>query len=273
MPEVKVRALEIHYEETGSGDPVVLVNGTGESGATWIGQTMDLGERYRCVTPDNRDVGRSSYVSDPYAPADMAADIAGLIERLDLGPSHVIGYSLGGAVVQELAVARPDLVRSLVLLSTWPASDGWFRAEMESWRELARRFSSTDGSRWADEEGFLRALFPRVFAPGTYETPGLIDGFLTFALAEEPAQRPEGFIRQCAADIAHDAGARLAGVRAPSLVIVGDQDICTPPRYSRALAELIPGARSVVIPDAAHCALFERPDLVNAAIMEFLAAS
>lgn len=272
MPAASAGDLQIHYEETGNGDPVVFVNGTGESGATWIGQTMELAERWRCIMPDNRDVGRSSYVRASYGPADMAGDIAGLMEWLDLGPSHIIGYSLGGAVAQELALARPDLVRSLVLLSTWPATDGWMAAQFRSWQVLCRYFSTDDGTKWLDEEGFVRALLPWIFAPVTYDTPGLMDGFVTFALAEEHGQRPEGFLRQCDADIAHDAVGRLPGVGVPALVVVGEQDICTPPRFARALCELIPDAQLVTIPDAAHGALFERPDTVNAAIGRFLAA-
>src|SRR2546426_884851 len=108
MPSVPVGAIEIAYEEVGSGDPIVFVNGTGAAGGDWLGQTMELSDRYRCVTPDNRDVGSSSYVEDVYTPADMAADIGGVIDHLALGPSHVVGYSLGGAIAQELALARPE---------------------------------------------------------------------------------------------------------------------------------------------------------------------
>lgn len=264
MPAVALEGLEIHYEESGSGDAVVLVNGTGESHASWIGQTMELSERFRCIALDPRDTGRSTYLDAPYAPADSAADVAGVIEALGAGPAHVVGYSLGGAVAQELAIRRPDLVRSLVLLSTWAASDEWFRAQMRSWQALRRAY--------ADEGDFLRALFPWIFAPRTYATPDLVEGYLAFALAEEPRQRPEGFLRQCDADIVHDAAARLGSVVAPALVVVGEHDICTPPRYARALCALLPAAELVVVPDAAHGALFERPDVVNASILRFLAA-
>lgn len=266
MKSVKVNGLEIAYRETGSGDPVVLLNGTGESGGTWLAQTNDLEDRWRCIAVDQRDTGYSSYVEQPYTPREMAEDAAGLIEALGLGAAHVVGYSLGGAAAMELALVRPDLVRSLVLLSTWPGSDEWCKAEFRSWIAIRERY-------WDDEEKFLDALLVWVFGPKTYTTPGLIDGYKTMAAAREPTQRQEGFVRQCLADIAHDAEDRIHAISAPTLVIVGEDDICTPPRYARRLAELIPGARLVTIPDAAHGALWERPSEVNAAITEFLATT
>jgi pimeloyl-ACP methyl ester carboxylesterase len=262
----KVGGLEIAYRETGAGDPVVLLNGTGESGGTWLMQTNELEERFRCIAVDQRDTGHASYVEEPYAPIAMAEDAAGLIEALELVPPHVIGYSLGGAAAQELALARPDLVRSLVLLSCWPGSDDWMKAQFRSWIALRERY-------WDDEEAFLDTLLVWVFSPKTYDTPGLIDGYKTMAAAREPAQRQDGFVRQCLADIAHDATDRLPLLRVPTLVIVGEEDICTPPRYARRLVELIPGARLVTIRDGAHGALWERPDVVNEAIVGFLATA
>lgn len=264
MPSVAVGALEIAYEDLGAGDPVVFIPPTGAAGTVWVAQTMELSERYRCIVADNRDCGRSSYVDAPYTPADLGADIGGLMDALDLGAAHVVGYSLGGAAAQELAIARPDLVRSLVLVSTWAASDEWFKAEMRCWQSLRR-------AHWDDDEAFWRAWFPWVLSPRTYATPGMVGGLIAFANTQEPRQRPEGFLRQCDADVAHDAAARLPRVDAPALVIVGEEDICTPPRYARALCDLLSQVELVLIPEFAHAALFEGPAPVNAAISEFLA--
>lgn len=264
MPKVRVGTLMLGYEETGSGDPVLLVNGTGESGQTWLAQATALAERHRVIALDNRDTGYSSYVDEPYTPREMAADLAGVIEGLGLGATHVVGYSLGGAAAQELAIARPDLVRSLVLLSTWARSDAWFKAQMRGWRALRVHYQT-------DEEAFLDALLPWIFSPASYATRGLIEGYVTLGQMREPPQRPDGFLRQLEADIAHDAEDRLGAVRAPALVIVGEDDICTPLRYARRLVELIPGAELITIPSAAHGALWERPEVVNQAMLGFLA--
>jgi len=261
---VSLGDLRIAYRETGEGDPVLFLNGTGESGATWDAQMRAL-PGYRCIAIDPRDTGESSYVDALYTPADLAADAAGVIEQLGLAPCHIVGFSLGGATAQELAIARPELVRSLVLLSTWARSDGYFIAEMHNWQAIRR-------AHWDDDTPFLLALETWLLSPETFANADLRGEILRMWGNDEPAQRPEGWIRQTEADIAHDALNRLGAVRAPCLVIVGDDDICTPPRFSDELCAALANARLVRIPDAGHCAVFEQPDLVARAIREFLDA-
>lgn len=262
MLSVRAGGLDIAYGETGSGDPVFLINGTGESSATWGPMLEGLSQRNRCITVDLRDSGGSSIVDRPYAPRDLADDVAAVVDEIGDGPARVVGFSLGGAVAQELAIARSDLVRSLVLLSTWPRSDPWFVSQMRSWQALRRGFGP-------DADGFDRALEPWMFSPATMEDDGVL-GRIRAMWAGAPDQSAEAFHRQCEADIAHDAAERLGAVDAPALVIVGLDDICTPPRYAQALADLLPRARLVTIPRAGHCALFEQPDQVRAAIAGFL---
>ena len=264
MLSVRAAGLDIAYRETGSGDPVFLINGTGESSATWGAMPEAVSQRYRCIAVDLRDTGGSSVVDAPYTPADLAGDVAAVAGALDAGPAHIVGFSLGGAVAQELAIARPELVRSLVLLSTWPRSDAWFVSQMRSWQALRRGFGP-------DAEGFDRALDPWMFSPATMEDDGLLRGIRTM-WAKGPDQSAEAFVRQCEADIAHDAVERLPGVHAPALVLVGLDDICTPVRYARALVDLLPDAALVTIPRAGHCAVFEQPDEVRASITGFLDA-
>jgi pimeloyl-ACP methyl ester carboxylesterase len=193
----------------------------------------------------------------------MAGDMRGLIEHLDIAPAHVIGFSLGSAVAQELAIRHPELVRSLVLISTWPTSDAWFQAEWLNWQAVGRAHAD-------DYEGFIRALFPWLWSARTYEAPGMIDGIVAVVAARDNIQTRDAFLRHCRADAAHDAAERLPQVKAPTLVIAGEEDICTPPRYARAVADLIPGAQLLTIPEAAHMVFVEGVDVVNEAIVEFL---
>lgn len=264
MASITVDGRAIAFDDAGSGEPVVWLQGTGESRQGWIVQMNEFPAGNRCVAIDHRDVGESSYVSEPYTPADLAADAAALMDHLSLGPSHIVGYSLGGAVAQELAISRPDLVRSLVLLSSWARSDGWFKAQMRSWQAIRQRY-------WDDEPAFLDALGVFLWSPATYATPGLVDGFHTAMVSEDPRQRPDGWMRQCDADIAHDAADGLGTVTVPTLVIVGDDDICTPPRYARELCALLPNAELLEIPDAGHGAFAESPAVFNQAVAAFLA--
>lgn len=264
MPTLDVDGRAIAFEEWGNGEPVVWLQGTGESRQGWAAQIPTLAESYRCIAIDHRDVGGSSYVDEPYTPGDLAMDAAAVIDHLGIGPAHVVGYSLGGACAQEFAMARPDLVRSLALLSTWASTDPWFAGQMTNWKAIRR-------AHWDDERAFLDALGPWLWSPATYATPGRVEGLHTFMANEDPPQHPEGWIRQCDADIAHDAAGRLGSVAAPALVIVGEDDLCTPPRFARTLCGLLRSAELALVDDAGHGALAEKPHEVNAAIAGFFA--
>lgn len=259
MLSVDVGDVRIAYRESGDGEPVLFLNGTGESGKTWAGMMAALPD-YHCIAIDNRDTGGSSYVEQQYAPQDLARDAAGVIEALGIAPCHVVGFSLGGATAQELAIARPELVRSLVLLSTWAKSDGFFIAEMHNWQAIRR-------AHWDDEVSFLLSLETWLFSPATYANDELRRSIYAM-WHDDSSQKPEGWIRQTEADIAHDALDRLGEIRARTAIIVGDDDICTPPRFSEELHAAIADSTLVRIPDAGHCAVFEQPHLVSQAIRD-----
>jgi pimeloyl-ACP methyl ester carboxylesterase len=243
---------------------VLLLNGTGETGSSFDPLAASLADRFRCVATDARDTGASSRASEPYTPADLAVDAAAIVDALALGPCHVVGFSLGGATAMELALARPDRVRSLVLLSTWARSDRYLRHQMRNWQAIRR---ATVG----DEPAFLTALNPWMFSPITLEDTEKLRAIGATWL-EEPHQEPDAFIRQTLADEAHDALGRLGAIEAPALVIVGEDDVCTPPRYAIELVHALPDARLVLVPDAGHCAIFEQADVVHAAVGTFLDA-
>ena len=243
---------------------MVLLQGTGEIASSFDPLAASLADRFRCIATDARDTGASSRASVDYTVIDLARDAAAVIDALALGACHVIGFSLGGATAMELALLRPELVRSLVLLSTWGRSDGYMRAQMRNWQAIRQ-------ATLGDERAFLAALNPWMFSPVTLEDRERLRA-IGAAWLEEPHQEPDAFLRQTVADGGHDVLDRLGGVEAPALVIVGEDDICTPPRLAMQLVHALPDARLVMIPDAGHCALYERPAEVHAAIGTFLDA-
>ena len=264
MASITVDDRTIAFDDIGEGVPIVWLHGTGESREGWVPQRREFPQRYRCVFIDHRDSGGSSYVTEPYTPADLALDVTAVLEHLTPGAAHIVGYSLGGAAAQELAIARPDLVRTLVLVSTWARSDGWFKAQMRNWQAIRERF-------WDDEAAFLEALGPWAWSPATYAIPGSVERRHEAMLSEDPQQRPDGWMRQCDADAAHDTADRLGSVIAPALVIVGEDDLCTPPRYARELCALLPNAELLTISNAGHGALGEQAATFNEAVATFLA--
>src|SRR3954465_4121237 len=121
MPTLATPALELRYDRVGAGPLVIFVQGVGVAGCGWAPQVDALRDRYTCVTYDNRGLGESRALGEPVplTAERLAEDAIALCEHLALGPAHWVGHSLGGVIVQRVALTRPDLARSLALLCTF----------------------------------------------------------------------------------------------------------------------------------------------------------
>jgi pimeloyl-ACP methyl ester carboxylesterase len=124
VPLIAVNDIELYYESHGSGAPLVVLGGLGLAVSEMGALTGPLAARFRVIAVDNRGTGRSSKPAGPYSIEQMAADTAGLMDRLDLERAHLLGISMGGRIVLALALARPQRVDRLVLISTGPRAAG-----------------------------------------------------------------------------------------------------------------------------------------------------
>ena len=194
--------------------------------------------------------------------ADLADDAAALVRALGLGAVHVAGFSGGSVTAQELALRHPELVRSLVLVSTWARRDPFLRAMTDGWAWLAEAAPS--------ERAMLEAFFVWIYTARAHED-GTVAAIIDEALAFEHPQSPEDFRRQLAAWTAHDSVDRLHRIAVPTLVIAGELDIATPPRLGHAVAQGIPGAEFVVLAGEAHQPFQESPEEFNALLRHFWA--
>jgi len=166
-------------------------------------------------------------------------------------------------IAQELALARPERVRSLHLGCTLARPDAYLLALNSVWRDMRTSFG---------REPMLRALSLWLFAPTTYaERSGLVEAMLQTALANPYPQSLTGFLRQGEAVASHDTLERLSAIRCPTLVSVAEDDILVPPRFSREIASRIPGADLHVIASAGHGYFLERPEAFNDLSLAFLA--
>ena len=129
MPIISVGGVDLHYIQAGAGDDILLLCGLGDDVTAWAEQTMAFAEHYRVTVIDNRGVGRSSLPDGEFTVVEMASDAAGRCDALGIRQAHVMGLSTGGAIAQELVIARPELVRSLVIVGSWCYSDRLFRAK------------------------------------------------------------------------------------------------------------------------------------------------
>jgi pimeloyl-ACP methyl ester carboxylesterase len=260
VPTAQLGGVDLHYEQSGAGDDLLLLCGLGDDHTAWDVQVAAFRDRFRITVVDNRGVGQSSLPVGDFGVADMAADAAALLDHLDIARTHVAGFSMGGAIAQELALARPDLVRSLVLVDSWAGGDRYLTAVFESFIWMAEVADS--------EVGFFNALLPWVYAPALYDD-GRIDDIVTAMLANPHPQDVEPFQRTTRACIGHDTRDRLRGIAAPTLVVSGELDILLPPRFSRELAAGIPGARLVSLPRRAHQPFQEAPEEFDAIVIAF----
>jgi len=257
---IKSGDRELWVERRGQGPDVLLIAGLSDPVEAWELQLSGLSDRYRLTAFDNAGAGRSPLPTGPFSVATMADDAAAVLRALEVPNAHVAGFSGGSAIAQELALRHPELVRSLVLVSTWAQPDPYFRTMLGHWRWLA---DSAPSERAMLEAFFLWVYTPRAHADGT------VDQIIDEALAFPHPQSAEAFQRQIDAFMPHDTLDRLADISVATLVMAGGLDLICQPRFGRVVAEGIPGARLEVLPDEAHQPFQEAPAQFNASVDAF----
>lgn len=228
----------IHYEVHGEGDPLMLVSGLGGVGRAW-GRVIDMAaEHYLTIVPDHRGTGASDAPADGYTIAQHAADMAAILEVAGCGPSHIVGSSTGGAIAQQMALDHKRLTRSIVLVDSWAKADDWFRHQF-----AVRKKILLDAGPQAYVETTALFLFsPRYFRDHFSDVEEWIaQAGAGYGDLEVVASRIDMIVE-------FDLSDRLGRIAVPALVIVGSEDVCTPPYFAEELVGLIPGAAYSVIP-------------------------
>ena len=265
MAEATVNGVRLAYDVHGEGEPVLLVCATGQPAFAWtMSQVPALnGAGYQVITFDNRGVEPSECPPGPYTVQGMAEDAAALIEHLGIGPCRVAGYSLGSLITQELALARPDLVRAAVMMATMGRQDVFRKALTQSWVE--QDLSGIELPRLCDVVGQAFA----VFSPQTLCDDEAMSLFLEATVAM-PSWSGPGRLGQHQADAAYqDRLDALAGIRVPCLVIGFELDMGIAAPLCQEVAKVIPDCRYIEIAGAGHSGPFEKADEVNAALLDF----
>ncbi|MBP2365280.1 alpha/beta fold hydrolase [Pseudonocardia parietis] len=264
MPQTSIRTgITVNHESTGSGEPLLLIMGTSGSIPLWGELTARLAEQHQVITYDLRGLGGTERGDGPMTVASLAEDAAALLEALDVPRAHILGWSLGSAIAQELALAHPDRVASTIMYGTWGRCDGFQRSVLS-----ALRLPYAHG----DMEGALAAS-GIAFSPQLLDRPDFEEllGPLIPAFPQTEAQI-RATVEQWDADLAHDTLDRLGAITAPTLVVVGEQDLLTPQWQSRKVADAIPGARFELVtgPGSSHGMHIERPEDLAKLVTGFL---
>jgi 3-oxoadipate enol-lactonase len=261
MPKVQANGIELFYEESGTGEPLLLIAGFGCDHTNWRKLVPLLASSYRLITFDNRGVGQSTSPATPYTIGQMAEDTIGLLDAIDLNSVHIAGHSMGGQIALELALACPGRVKSLILLSSCAKMDGRGRTVIELWGDFPKLL---------DPATAIRLSLPWIYTARFYATPGAIDEVIKEILANPFPPSASGIYQQSRAIMSFDASARLREIKCPTLVVVGDEDILGGLSLSADLAHHIPGGQLVVLKQAAHGLLTEAPEVTAASMTDFL---
>ncbi|MFH8346364.1 alpha/beta fold hydrolase [Streptomyces sp. NPDC018045] len=266
MPMVSTNGISLRYEEYGAGEPVVMVTGTGAPGRVWRAHQVPAltAAGYRVITFDHRGIPPDGRAGQPFTLDDMVADLAGLIAHVSSGPCHVVGFSLGSVVVQELLVARPELVRRAVLMAAIGRADTLIRAMAAAEIDLCDSGAALP-PRYA---AYVQAL--QYLSGETLGDPERLRGWLdVFEMTATVGSA--GMRGQLGLQVIDDRRSAYREIRCPCLVVGFADDRVARPHLAEEVAGCIPGGRYTEIAGCGHFGYLEKPGPVNSAIIGFLA--
>ncbi|MDW5562128.1 MAG: alpha/beta fold hydrolase [Methanomassiliicoccus sp.] len=256
MPKIKVGDAVIHYHESGEGEPLLLITGFYGDLYNWKKAIPLLSKSYRVIVFDNRGSGHTEDPGTPFTMAQMADDVAGLLDALGIERAHILGWSMGGNVAQELVFRHPEKVANLILMSTYTYEPNRARFAIDAMIHAVREGASMDTFQtmmqtWCSTEAFFR---------GKVSVCELGEGCDISVL--------NGLDRQKRALDGFDSRERLHLITMPTLVVHGDEDIMVPIGFGERLAAGISNAEFNVIASAGH---FLPPSGYAPLVLDFLA--
>lgn len=262
MPFTENDGVKLYWDSEGSGAPVLLIMGLGWPSYSWYRTRPVLSERYRTIAFDNRGIGQSDAPPGPYSMTQMAADAAAVLKAANVNTAHILGVSMGGMIAQEFALQYPQKARSLVLGCTAAGGPHAVQAKPEVIQVLMSR------GVYPDPEAFSAAIEPFIYDPGTPQSRRDED----LQVRRKWFPKPDAYFAQLQAIVGWEAYSRIGQIAAPTLVVHGATDLLVPPENARLIAERIPGAKLVILPNASHIFNTDQSAAAHAVILDFLAA-
>jgi pimeloyl-ACP methyl ester carboxylesterase len=264
MPIRVVGGVRLNVEEFGSGEPVLLVTGSGASGRVWKAHQVPAltAAGYRAITLDNRGIPPSDGCPEGLTLAGMMSDTAALIADLGIEPCRVVGFSLGAMLVQELLVSHGGLVSRAVLIATRGRSDVLSAQMSAGERDLAERKVELP-PRYASYIRAVQCLSPRTLN----DEQRVRDWLDVFEMSSADSYLNRA---QLGLEMIADRRAAYRKINCPCLVIAFSDDLIARPQLCREVAQSIPGCGYTEIADCGHYGYLEDPAAVNDAIVDFL---
>jgi pimeloyl-ACP methyl ester carboxylesterase len=258
---VRVDDINVAYKDFGQGKPLILIIGYGSTMDLWPpGVLLNLSAKHRVIVFDNRGMGNTSTSDKPFSIGLFADDTAGLMDALNISQADVLGWSMGADVAQELALRHPGKVNRLILY----AGSAGGNESVPASPAVIEKLTNTSGS--AREQG--ERLFSLLFPPGWIrEHP---DSRTYFPIPTETSP-PASYVRQAEAISSwNGTHSRLPGIRSPTLVLTGAEDVISVPANAFVIGGRIPGAWVIQVPGGGHGMMYQYPDVFERTITFFL---
>lgn len=258
MPFVSSGQAKVWWDSAGEGTPILLINGLSSPSAVWFRLVPLIAPHHRVITFDNLGTGQTGTPPGPYTVAMLAAAAAAVVQAAGEQGAHVLGMSMGGLIAQQLTLEHPDLVTSLILVSTHPGAPH-MTSDKESLDAIARAAEMPPEER-------TRYLATLVYAKTT--PAERIDEDL--AIRGQHPTSPEGYQNQVTGTAEWERLGELHNIACPTLILHGDQDRLVSLDNARALAKSIPRAQLIVLTDSGHQLFSDQPEAGAATVLDFL---
>jgi len=279
MPEkfAKINNVKICYDIQGEGYPVIMVHGFGSCKEIWIAQFFSLSQKFKAIRFDNRGAGKSDRPKGAYTMEIFADDIRGLMDYLKIKKAHVIGWSLGGMIVQNFALKYPERINKIVLINTnygFPNEQGPEAYKNMRIKELEVLKKDPEKAFW-DEAimGFHRDFRKEMETnpKKKYYNLWSIEDIVKINSTNPPTSQDVEV--QAMALNTHKVFERLGEIKNETLLIAASHDRLTPKSCMEEMHEKIPNSMVKIIEKAGHSAPLEKAPEVNKILMEFLKVS
>jgi pimeloyl-ACP methyl ester carboxylesterase len=261
--------MEMFYETHGTGEPLILIPGTGCDHQVWDLQIGVWSKYFHVIAIDNRGSGQSTIFEDPeqYSVEIMADDVAALIDMLMLGPCHLSGHSVGASIVQQVAIRHPAKVKSAQLHATWGRTDEWFKRAFVGTMQYPTlqkdsHVTFRTNMMWAASPKYLETRLPKIASD-----------MVTKCLIKNPHLNAyHGLLGHLHSDAKYDALHQLEQIKVPVLITAGEMDMLVPKRYSEVVNTKIIGAQYHEFKGehASHFAIWEMWEEFTAVALGFM---
>jgi len=260
MPIAEINGQQIHYEDVGSGTPIILGHSFLCTGEMWREQVPALAENYRVINPDLRGNGQSGKATSPWSLYDALQDSIELLDHLGIDRAIWCGLSIGGMVAMRAALSAPDRVSALILMDTDAGEEKLLRI-------LKYRIMGM-GASACGVKPFVPAVLKMMFGAATLKNnQELVSEYREIFAGLDT----ESIVNSLPSLTKRDSVvSQLADIKAPSVVIVGEEDKSLPVARSHLIHDQLADSELVVIPEAGHLSAIEQPERVNSAVRAFL---